>query len=440
MKRILIIILLMSGICFGQSTDVPPYIDSFWRDIIDESDTETYGIDLSGGTWSSGFMNVDANPSMYANGTRIMEVNDTDYNAFFGSGAFNNDDGQFNVGFGYQAGNNNTTGAGNKGKFNVYIGTNSGFGDGGGSEGYKNVGIGYRALQYIATGYGNVAIGNEAARNLAGGYSNMAIGAEALYKATIGKWNTAIGTGSLGKLTVGTCDVGVGYYSGYRNTSGHFNLNLGSFSGYYNETGDDNVAIGSYSGGYGAGAVNNHSDDTFIGSLSGYSITTGSSDIFIGYKSGYNQTTNSNLLVIDNQDRGNVTNEPEECLLYGTFAADPNVYPNQQTLKVNGVLSTSNIAHTLAAAATTFVCTSNVMTITGDGGTNTVATITGAKSGTLLTLIFVDGNITLTDTDAHTANTVDLAGTATDLTSADDKTLQIVFNGTSWYEVSRSVN
>jgi len=80
------------------------------------------------------------------------------------------------------------------------------------------------------------------------------------------------------------------------------------------------------------------------------------------------------------------------------------------------------------------------MTITGDGGGNTVATITGAHSGELLTLIFVDALVTITDTDAHTANTVDLAGTATNLTSADDTTLQLVFNGTSWYETSRSVN
>ena len=55
-------------------------------------------------------------------------------------------------------------------------------------------------------------------------------------------------------------------------------------------------------------------------------------------------------------------------------------------------------------------------------------------------LVFVDGNVTITDTDAHTANTVDLAGVATDLTSADDTTLLLFFDGTSWYEVSRSVN
>ena len=105
-----------------------------------------------------------------------------------------------------------------------------------------------------------------------------------------------------------------------------------------------------------------------------------------------------------------------------------------------GGVSTINDPNTLGVGATTFIIESNVMTMTGDGGGNTVATITGADSGTLLTLIFADGNVTITDTDAHTANTIDLAGAATNLTSADDTTLQIVFDGTSWYETSRSVN
>ena len=105
-----------------------------------------------------------------------------------------------------------------------------------------------------------------------------------------------------------------------------------------------------------------------------------------------------------------------------------------------GGLSTPDSPDTLGNGVTTFVVESNVMTMTGDGGGNTIGTITGAKSGMLLTLIFVDGNVTITDTDAHTANTIDLAGTATDITSADDKTLQIVYDGTSWYETSRSVN
>jgi len=94
-------------------------------------------------------------------------------------------------------------------------------------------------------------------------------------------------------------------------------------------------------------------------------------------------------------------------------------------------------ASTLAAAATAIAVTGEAMVITGDAGTNTVATITGGATGQTLILLFVDGLVTITDTDAHTANTVDLSAA---FTSADDTTLTLLFDGTSWYELSRSVN
>jgi len=94
---------------------------------------------------------------------------------------------------------------------------------------------------------------------------------------------------------------------------------------------------------------------------------------------------------------------------------------------------------TLGASATTFAVTKNVTTVTGDAGANTVATITGAVVG-IYTFIFVDALVTITDDDTHAANSVDLAGTATNFTSADDKTLTLVFDGTSWYQLSTSAN
>jgi len=92
---------------------------------------------------------------------------------------------------------------------------------------------------------------------------------------------------------------------------------------------------------------------------------------------------------------------------------------------------------TLAAAATELAVTKNFVTLTGDGDSNTLATITGGVVGQLLTILFVDALVTITDTDAHTANTVDLSDA---FVSADDTVLELIFDGTSWYEVSRSVN
>ena len=47
---------------------------------------------------------------------------------------------------------------------------------------------------------------------------------------------------------------------------------------------------------------------------------------------------------------------------------------------------------------------------------NTIATITGGVNGQHLTLIFVDGLVTITDDNTHGANSVDLSA----FTSADD--------------------
>jgi len=108
------------------------------------------------------------------------------------------------------------------------------------------------------------------------------------------------------------------------------------------------------------------------------------------------------------------------------------------------VKATTMIGHvaqqtiTLGNGAVTFAVTSNVVTVTGDGGANVIATITGAEVG-LYTFIFVDGLVTISNDDGHGANTIDLEA-AGDFTSADDSTLQLIFDGTSWYQTGEVVN
>src|SRR3990167_10938471 len=96
-----------------------------------------------------------------------------------------------------------------------------------------------------------------------------------------------------------------------------------------------------------------------------------------------------------------------------------------------------NKALTLGVGATTFAATSDLMTITGDGGANTIGTITGGVNGQILTLLFVDANVTITDTYAATANTVNLSAA---FTGAANTALTLVSNGNKWFEISRSVN
>lgn len=108
-----------------------------------------------------------------------------------------------------------------------------------------------------------------------------------------------------------------------------------------------------------------------------------------------------------------------------------------QNASFAGIISGNDDALTLGVGVTTFATASNFQTITGDGGANTVATITGGQVGQTLTLLFVDGLVTITDDNTHPYDSVDLSAA---FTSADDTTLTLIYNGTSWYETSRSVN
>jgi hypothetical protein len=94
---------------------------------------------------------------------------------------------------------------------------------------------------------------------------------------------------------------------------------------------------------------------------------------------------------------------------------------------------------TLGVAAATFAIGSQSIEVTGDAGANAVTTITGAIGGQFLLIQFVDALVTIVNDDAHTADTIDLVG-AVDFVGADDSILLLWYDGTSWYEVSRSVN
>lgn len=120
--------------------------------------------------------------------------------------------------------------------------------------------------------------------------------------------------------------------------------------------------------------------------------------------------------------------------IYQTGAA-PNSFAGSVTTA--GKLSSTLTSVTCAAAATTFAVTSNVVRVTGDGGGNTIATITGGVSGQLLTLLFVDALVTITDTGGATANSIDLSAA---FTSAAKATLTLIFDNNKWFEISRSVN
>jgi len=124
--------------------------------------------------------------------------------------------------------------------------------------------------------------------------------------------------------------------------------------------------------------------------------------------------------------------EPNALVVNGTTA--------DVSIAGDRVVGTGVQNETLGSGVTTFVASKKFIVMTGHVGTNTLATITGdmAFAGNEITILCVDGLVTITDTDAHTADTVDLAGG--DFTSAADAVLKLLYDGTSWREVSRSIN
>ena len=101
------------------------------------------------------------------------------------------------------------------------------------------------------------------------------------------------------------------------------------------------------------------------------------------------------------------------------------------------VITRTRTATTLGLGVTTFAAVGEYMQITGDVGGNVVATITGGVAGQIIVLVFVDALVQISDDDSHVADSVDLSAA---FTSADDTILVLISDGTSFYEVSRSVN
>jgi len=145
-------------------------------------------------------------------------------------------------------------------------------------------------------------------------------------------------------------------------------------------------------------------------------------------------TSQGSITYMEDEDRFDFNHDVDVIREFtaGTITSDAVV---SGTMITNSILQST----TLGSGAATFVVIANCIELTGDGATNTLGTITGAGIGVYV-IEFVDGLITVTDTDAGTANTINLLGTATNLTSADNTTLMLLYNGTSFLEVSRSVN
>ena len=319
------------------------------------SGTTAIGLDMSGGTFATAVQNWPAGPVIQVAGTQTIKFDDTNYNILFGTDAFGGlpggitqaqNEGSYNIGFGYEAGYNNDTNPGaNAGLRNVFIGYRAGRGSAATTGGFENVAIGKSTLEDIEAANQNVAIGYNAGMNITAGDRNVCIGslsgssittavdnfflgANAGKSNISGAGNVAIGTNA---FDVGTAygNVIIGTSAGGSLTTGFQNLYFGQSAGIRNQSGDNNVAIGAHSL---RGVTSNSNDNNVaLGAYTGYGITTGDGNVFIGFQSGYNQTTNSNLIIIDNRNQGSAAAEITDSLIYGVFSAAP----ASQTLSIN---------------------------------------------------------------------------------------------------------
>ncbi len=288
--------------------------------------------------------------------------------------------------------------------------------------GEKNVGVGRSALANVSTGDGNVAIGYRAAYKLTFGDSNMAIGAESLNNITIQNSNVAIGAAALYSC-IGSFNIAVGAtalrYTGnaasntgiganalLHNTTGNQNVGIGRSAGYNKQTGDDNIFIGQQAGN-GIGGLYNTEKNVIIGVLAGYTQETGAlNNIFIGWQAGYTTTTGHDNIIIGHDIDASAIDANNELNIGGIIKGDTNaneVYFSGEIWHTSptsggGLRTMMAEAVGTAGAAQTFIIQVNVpagariigcqlrvdvILASGDGGVSWEAELDGGVAHTL---------------------------------------------------------
>ena len=167
--------------------------------------------------------------------------------------------GGVNVHTGYQIGNSTVlTLGGNPGRFNLFIGSNTGTRT---TSGFSNVFVGYAAGSSDTIGWGNTFAGIEAGFKDTSGFANTFTGYVAGYSDTSGCCNSFYGSIAGENTTTGESNTFVGSGAGWTNTSGAKNTAMGVNAGYYGTTGSYN---------------------SFFGFNAGLNNLTGSSNLYLG--------------------------------------------------------------------------------------------------------------------------------------------------------------
>ena len=222
----------------------------------------TIGLEAAGGGGATAITGLsDATTSATSVWLGSTPANTTDYNAALGIGALdapNGTNGTKNVALGYNAGTANT-------------------------EGFKNVFVGYAAGTANTNADHNVFVGSQSGKANTTGVRNIAIGSDAYDAADTESDNIAIGYAALGGAVAGAqYTTAIGNYALDALTSASYNVAIGHNAGTLIQDGGFNVVIGAEAAGDGDIGNNN----TLVGMQAGYRATDATQCVAVGTDAG----------------------------------------------------------------------------------------------------------------------------------------------------------
>lgn len=274
---------------------------------------------------------------------------------------------------------------------------------GGGSNGTRNVAIGYQALNAVTTGYDNIGIGASVGGAIVSGHDSVFVGK------------------SSGTLTTASNEAFFGSTAGQNVSSGSDNTAIG-FAAMLSSastplTGQYNTALGSNSGASLRGAA---AQNTFVGFGSGYSFanpaatTTGSGNILIGYNVLASGSTANNELNIGGAITATALNTATPSVsIPGALTVTGNI--GGSTASFSGAVATTGLAGTTATLSG--VLTASSFAGAGTGLTGTAASLTAGS---------VTTNANLTGPVTSSGNATSLAaqtGTGTTFVVSNSPTI-----------------
>jgi len=271
---------------------------------------------------------LDANTTANNNtalGTNSLTTNITGAaNTALGAQALQSNTASNNVGIGYLAGNQITSGTGNTtvGTYSLDACTTGG----------NNTAVGTGALGANTTASNNTAVGKDALKANTTGAGNTAVGVNALDAVTDKGKNTAIGYSALGNSTQQQCTA-VGYNAAASNTTGYITA-VGHSAGGQHTTGDQNTCLGNSS----MQALTTGSYNTALGQNALYSMTTSNHCTAIGRNALFSTTGGQNTAV--GKDAGNFTTTGSNNSSFGFDAKPSSATANNEVTLGNGSVST----------------------------------------------------------------------------------------------------